>query len=303
MQDFKGKAVVVFFGYTQCPDVCPTTMTEIAQVKKLLGKDGDKVQAVFITVDPERDTPEVLKAYMANFDPGFVALRGSPEQTRGRRQGLQGLLQEGRRQDAGQLHDGPLGRQLRLRPARPPAAVCALRRGRGADGGRPEDAAQGRCWAAQSVTLSGQSLRAQLRAARRVVRADRGAENRAVAALPLLEPPMSRTRWRAGSMTRATAKVAKASGSMSAARAGWPSRTARKPATSPSARCERSPNEKARQCRASLAEVRRLTRSPRAPSSSSSWRRLRSGECVRRSRRTRPPGRAASCRPSRRRSP
>lgn len=81
LKDFKGKAVVVFFGYTQCPDVCPTTLAELAQAKKLLGADGDKVQGVFITVDPERDTPEVLKAYMANFDPGFVALRGTPEQT------------------------------------------------------------------------------------------------------------------------------------------------------------------------------------------------------------------------------
>jgi protein SCO1/2 len=81
MQDFRGKAVVVFFGYTQCPDVCPTTMAEISQAKKLLGKDGDRVQAVFITVDPERDTPQVLKSYMGNFDPQFVALRGTPEQT------------------------------------------------------------------------------------------------------------------------------------------------------------------------------------------------------------------------------
>ena len=80
MADFRGKVAVVFFGYTQCPDVCPTTLAEIAQAKKLLGPDGDKVQGIFITVDPERDTPQVLKAYMANFDPGFVALRGSPEQ-------------------------------------------------------------------------------------------------------------------------------------------------------------------------------------------------------------------------------
>lgn len=80
LQDFRGKAVVVFFGFTQCPDVCPTTLTEVAQAKKLLGPDGGKVQGVFITVDPSRDTPEVLKAYMANFDPAFVALRGSPEQ-------------------------------------------------------------------------------------------------------------------------------------------------------------------------------------------------------------------------------
>ena len=79
--DFKGKVTVVFFGYTQCPDVCPTTMAELAQVKKALGPDGEKLQAVFITVDPERDTPEILRSYMASFDPGFVALRGTPEQT------------------------------------------------------------------------------------------------------------------------------------------------------------------------------------------------------------------------------
>jgi len=80
--DFKGKVTIVFFGYTQCPDVCPTTMTELAQVKKSLGADGDKLQAVFITIDPERDTPEILKSYMASFDPSFVALRGTLEQTR-----------------------------------------------------------------------------------------------------------------------------------------------------------------------------------------------------------------------------
>ena len=81
LKDFQGKAVVVFFGFTQCPDVCPTTLTEIAQAKKLLGSDGERVQGVFVTVDPERDTPEVLKSYVANFGPDFVALRGTPEQT------------------------------------------------------------------------------------------------------------------------------------------------------------------------------------------------------------------------------
>ena len=79
--DFKGKVTVVFFGYTQCPDVCPTTMAELAQVKKSLGTDGEKLQAVFVTIDPERDTPEILKSYMASFDPDFVALRGTLEQT------------------------------------------------------------------------------------------------------------------------------------------------------------------------------------------------------------------------------
>ena len=74
LADYKGKVVVVYFGFTQCPDVCPTTMNEMAQVKKLLGTDGDKLQVVFISIDPERDTPEVLKAYMGSFDPSFAGL-------------------------------------------------------------------------------------------------------------------------------------------------------------------------------------------------------------------------------------
>ena len=80
LEDFKGKVVVLFFGYAQCPDVCPTTMTEMAQVKELLGKDGDKLQVLFVTVDPARDTPTVMKAYMAAFDPGFIALIPTPDQ-------------------------------------------------------------------------------------------------------------------------------------------------------------------------------------------------------------------------------
>ena len=80
LKDFQGKIVVMFFGYTQCPDVCPTSMTELAAVKKLLEKDGEKLQGLFVTVDPERDTPEVMKSYMANFDPSFLALyAGSAE--------------------------------------------------------------------------------------------------------------------------------------------------------------------------------------------------------------------------------
>jgi protein SCO1 len=80
LADFKGKVTLVFFGYTQCPDVCPTTLAELAAVKRDLGKDGDRVQGVFVSVDPQRDTPEVLKGYMASFDPSFVALRGTPEE-------------------------------------------------------------------------------------------------------------------------------------------------------------------------------------------------------------------------------
>lgn len=80
LKDFAGQAVVVFFGFTQCPDVCPTALQEIAQAKQLLGADGARLRGVFITVDPERDTPELLQAYVANFGSDFVALRPTPEQ-------------------------------------------------------------------------------------------------------------------------------------------------------------------------------------------------------------------------------
>ena len=80
LSDFKGKVVVLFVGYTQCPDVCPTSMVELAEVKRLMGADGDKLQGVFVTVDPARDTTDLLKAYMANFDPTFVAFIPTPEQ-------------------------------------------------------------------------------------------------------------------------------------------------------------------------------------------------------------------------------
>jgi protein SCO1 len=82
LSDFKGKLAVVFFGFTQCPDVCPTTMVELAQVKKAMGADGDKVQGIFVTIDPDRDTAAVLKAYVTNFSPDFIALRGDAEQTK-----------------------------------------------------------------------------------------------------------------------------------------------------------------------------------------------------------------------------
>ncbi|HBT32595.1 MAG TPA: SCO family protein [Pusillimonas sp.] len=81
LADFKGKAVLIFFGFTQCPDVCPTALFRAAQVKKLLGEDGDQLQVLFITVDPERDTPDVLQAYVQAFDPSFMGLYGDLEQT------------------------------------------------------------------------------------------------------------------------------------------------------------------------------------------------------------------------------
>ena len=77
LQDFRGKVVVVFFGFTQCPDVCPTALLELAEVRRQLGADGDKVQGIFITVDPERDTPAALKDYLSSFDPRISGLSGA----------------------------------------------------------------------------------------------------------------------------------------------------------------------------------------------------------------------------------
>ena len=82
LEDFRGKVVMVFFGFTQCPDVCPTTLIKAAEVKKQLGADGGKLQVLFVTVDPERDTPEVLSKYVPAFDPSFIGLRGDANQIR-----------------------------------------------------------------------------------------------------------------------------------------------------------------------------------------------------------------------------
>ncbi len=81
LADFRGKAVVIFFGYTQCPDVCPTTLAELAEVMKQLGPDADRVQVLFVSVDPERDTQELLAHYVPAFDPRFLGLYGDAEAT------------------------------------------------------------------------------------------------------------------------------------------------------------------------------------------------------------------------------
>ena len=81
LADFKGKVVVMFFGFTQCPDVCPTTMAEMSAVMKELGPQAEQVQVLFVTVDPERDTKELLSQYVPAFDKRFVGLYGTPEQT------------------------------------------------------------------------------------------------------------------------------------------------------------------------------------------------------------------------------
>jgi protein SCO1/2 len=81
MADFKGKVVVLFFGYTHCPDVCPTTMSDLKHTIKLLGDKADEVQVLFVTVDPQRDTQEVLAKYVPYFDKRFIGLYGSLQQT------------------------------------------------------------------------------------------------------------------------------------------------------------------------------------------------------------------------------
>jgi protein SCO1/2 len=80
LSDFRGKVVLLNFGYTHCPDICPATMLTMQRLVKLLGDDADKVQILFITLDPERDTPERLSAYMEYFNPGFIALTGAIEE-------------------------------------------------------------------------------------------------------------------------------------------------------------------------------------------------------------------------------
>ena len=81
LEDFRGKVVVVFFGYTQCPDVCPTTLATLREVREKLGPDGKRLQVLFVTVDPERDTEQVLAQYVPAFDPDFLGLYGDLEST------------------------------------------------------------------------------------------------------------------------------------------------------------------------------------------------------------------------------
>lgn len=80
MQSYQGKVVAMFFGYTNCPDVCPVTLQQLAAVKQQLGDDSDKLQVLFVSVDPQRDTPELLREYVPQFDPSFDALTGSIEE-------------------------------------------------------------------------------------------------------------------------------------------------------------------------------------------------------------------------------
>ena len=94
LADYRGHPVMLFFGFTQCPDICPTALTRAIEIKGLLGADAEKLKVLFITVDPERDTPEILGAYTQAFDPAFVGLRGDAEQTRAAAQSFKVFYQK-----------------------------------------------------------------------------------------------------------------------------------------------------------------------------------------------------------------
>lgn len=82
LADFRGQVVLLYFGFTQCPDVCPTALSRAAEVRQLLGAEGERLQVIFVTIDPERDTPEVIRPYTAAFDPSFLGLYGDAQRTR-----------------------------------------------------------------------------------------------------------------------------------------------------------------------------------------------------------------------------
>ena len=105
-QNLKGKPTLIFFGFTHCPDVCPTSLFEISEVLKAMGKDADRVNAYFVSVDPERDTAAAMKDYLSSFDPHLKGLTGDPAGGGQGDFGLPGLCQEGPAQGR-RLHHGP----------------------------------------------------------------------------------------------------------------------------------------------------------------------------------------------------
>ena len=104
-QSYRGKWLVIYFGYTFCPDVCPATMMEIAGALKALGPRADAVQAIFITVDPQRDTPKVLNEYLKSFDPRFIGLTGTPAQIAAAAKAFHVFYERNDTGDGGYLYD------------------------------------------------------------------------------------------------------------------------------------------------------------------------------------------------------
>ena len=117
-QDLKGEPFLVFFGFTHCPDVCPTTLFDVSEIFRALGPDAKNVRALFVTVDPERDTPAVMKDYLSSFDPRIIGVTGDDAVDRGGGKGLPGLCQEGAARWR-QLHHGPHRDRLSDEQGRP----------------------------------------------------------------------------------------------------------------------------------------------------------------------------------------
>ena len=122
LSEFRGKLVVIFFGFLQCPDVCPTTLSEAAAALKELGPKADEVQIIFITVDPERDTPELLQQYVTAFHPKFLGLRGNQAELEAGSKVVQGLLRQEPKPQRWVQH-GPYGRPVRAGQAGAAAAI------------------------------------------------------------------------------------------------------------------------------------------------------------------------------------
>ena len=127
LSDFRGKVVVLFFGYTHCPDVCPTTLAGLAQTLRLLGKDADRVQVLFVTIDPERDTRELLAKFVPAFDPSFLGLYGDAQATAEAAKNFRVSYQK--HPDQNRLYDGSFDVQL---PDRHPGQGAPDGRGQGA---------------------------------------------------------------------------------------------------------------------------------------------------------------------------
>ena len=133
LADFRGKVVVLFFGYTHCPVVCPTTLADLAQVMRMLGKDADRVQVLFVTVDPERDTPDLLAKFVPAFYPSFLGLYGDAQSTAqiAKSFGVSYEKQYYKKGGYAMLHSdgtfliGPQGRPLLLSRYGQPAALLA----------------------------------------------------------------------------------------------------------------------------------------------------------------------------------
>ena len=140
-QDFRGRFMLVFFGFTYCPDVCPTALQVMAAALEKLGRKAEQITPVLITVDPERDTPEQMAMYVKSFHPRLVGLTGTPAEIDGGRQGLSRLLQAGARsQVERRLHDGSFRHHLRYGTGRSVPDALSLHRRRRCHGGSARQA-------------------------------------------------------------------------------------------------------------------------------------------------------------------